>query len=118
MESDKDLRLFFGDKLMNEFNGAVDLASTGKQAIKLLKSEKPYDVIISDFKISKGTGLDLLAYKIKNNLEASFIFFTGLPTVKVPDHLFGYSIVGKFGTESLFKSIREVKSIKKDLRYH
>ncbi|GEM_PF-3300471 len=75
VESDKDLRAFFGSKLRDEFNGTIDMVATGKEAIKLLKSERPYDVIISDYFLPKGSGVDLLHFKIKNEITGSFIFF-------------------------------------------
>lgn len=75
VESDKDLRAYFGSKLKEEFKGTIDLVATGKEAIKLLKTERPYDVIITDYFLPKGSGADLLHFKIKNEITGSFIFF-------------------------------------------
>ena len=75
VESDRDLRIFFGTKLKDEFNGTIDIASTGKDAMKLLKTERPYHVIIADYNLSKGTGVDLFRFKIRNQIHGSFIFF-------------------------------------------
>lgn len=76
VEDDAFLRNVFSAKLKEEFKGVIDTASSGKEAIKLLKCEKPYDFIISELLMMKGTGLDLLRFKTKNRITGSFIFFT------------------------------------------
>lgn len=78
VESDNDLRAFFGSKLREEFKGTIDIASTGKEAIKLMRSERPYDVIIGNHYLSKGSGADLLHFKIKNKITGAFIFFSAV----------------------------------------
>jgi response regulator of citrate/malate metabolism len=76
VEDDAFLREVFTVKLKHEFKGVIDTASSGKEAIKLLSCERPYDFIVSEFQLTKGSGLDLLKYKIKNGIKGSFIFFT------------------------------------------
>jgi DNA-binding response OmpR family regulator len=48
VEDDADLGEILGRKLKEEFKGVVDIASSGKEAMKILREEKPYDVIVSD----------------------------------------------------------------------
>lgn len=95
VESDKELRAYFGSKLRDEFKGTIDLVATGKEAIKLLRSERPYDVIISDYFLSKGSGADLLHFKIKNGISGSFIFFCTIEEV-IPYSKEEYQQVDKF----------------------
>lgn len=108
VESDRDLRSFFGSKLRDEFKGTIDIVSTGKEAIKLLRNERPYDVIISDYFLSNGSGLDLLHFKVKNQINGAFIFFC---TVKaeVPYPHEGYLQVNKFSFGLLCNEIRRIQ---------
>ena len=108
VESDKDLRSFFGSKLKDEFKGTIDIVSTGKEAIKLLRSERPYDVIVSDYFLPSGSGLDLLHFKVKNHINGAFIFFC---TVKgeIPYPQEEFVQVDKFSFEVLCESIRRIQ---------
>ena len=108
VENDRELRAFFGSKLKDEFKGTIDLASTGKEAIKLLKTQIPYDVIVSDLVLPNGTGIDLLHFKIKNEINGSFIFFC---TVKggVPYPQDKYQQVDKFSFGLLCEEIRKIQ---------
>ena len=107
IENDRELRVFFGLKLKSEFRGTIDIASTGKEAMKLLKTEQPYDVIVSDYFLSKGTGLDLLRFKIKNNIAGSFIFFC-TAREEVPYSKEEYHQVDKFSFGLLCEKIRRL----------
>lgn len=108
IESDKDLRSFFGSKLRGEFNGVLDIVSTGKEAIKLLRTERPYDVIISDYFLPSGSGLDLLHFKIKNQINGAFIFFC---TIKgeIPYPQEEFVQVDKFSFGVLCESIKRIQ---------
>lgn len=105
-ESDKELRAFFGSKLRSEFKGTIDLASTGKEAIKLLKAERPYDVIVSDLILSNGSGVDILHFKEKNNISGSFIFFCTVKE-KIPSSGAKFIQVDKFSFCALSDSIKK-----------
>ena len=106
IESDRELRSFFGSKLKDEFKGTFDIVSSGKEAIKLLRTERPYDVIISDYFLPNGSGLDLLHFKVKNQINGAFIFFC---TVKgeIPYPREEYLQVDKFSFGSLCEKIKE-----------
>ena len=109
VESDRDLRIFFSSKLKEEFNGTIDIASTGKEAIKLLKTERPYQVIIADQILSKGTGVDLLRFKVRNQIHGTFIFF-GFINQDIPYPTDNYLQVDKPNFGLLCQRIREVLS--------
>ena len=105
VESDKELRAFFGAKLKEEFRGTIDIASTGKEAIKLLRTERPYDIIVSDYFLTNGSGLDLLHYKIKNSISGTFIFFCSIK-VEIPLQEEVYLYVDKFSFGLLRENIK------------
>jgi DNA-binding NtrC family response regulator len=105
IENDSELRTFFGTKLKDEFKGTIDLVSTVKEAINLLKTERPYDVIVSDFDLPNGSGFDLLHFKVKNGISGAFIFFG---TVKggIPYLSRNYQQVEKFSFGHLCQEIK------------
>lgn len=110
VESDQDLRAFFGSKIKEEFKGIVDLVATGKEAIKFLRFERPYDVIISDYFLTKGSGTDLLQFKIKHNITGSFIFFyTAIGEINCPRE--EYLLVNKLSFRFLCEEIRRAKNV-------
>lgn len=115
VESDKDLRDFYGPKLSDEFKGTVDMVATGKEAIKLLKTQRPYDVIVSDYYLTKGTGLDILRFKIKNNVLGTFIFFSSKrPEIPYPQDQVHQ--VNKFSIWDLCYKIKDIKMNESSLR--
>lgn len=108
VEDDAFLREVFTVKLKDEFKGVIDTASSGKEAIKLLKCEKPYDFIVSEFQLNKGSGLDLLRFKMKNGIKGNFIFFT---CSRVFNTELGESVViEKVNFSQLRHTIRELGS--------
>ena len=108
VESDKDLRAYFGSKLKEEFKGTIDLVANGKEAIKLLKTERPYDAIITDYFLPKGSGVDLLHFKIKYEIAGSFIFFCSIKG-EIPYSLDTYQQIDKFSFSLLCKKIWELR---------
>ena len=107
VESDRELREYFGAKLRSEFKGTIDIVPSCKAAIKSLQNERPYDVIISDYFLPNGSGLDLLHFKIKNKINGSFIFFC---TVKgeVPYAKEEFQQIDKFSYSSLVVKINGI----------
>jgi CheY-like chemotaxis protein len=105
IESDRDLRSFFGSKLKDEFKGTLDIVSTGKEAIKLLRTERPYDVIVSDYFLPNGSGLDLLHFKVKSQINGAFIFFCTFKG-EIPYSQEEYLQVDKFSLGLLCEEIR------------
>jgi len=55
-------------------------AESGKQAISYLEKE-PYDLVITDMKMSPGTGLDILYYVTERHPNTDVIIMTGYGTV-------------------------------------
>ncbi len=109
VESDKELREFFGHKLFDEFKGTIDIVTTCKEAIKLLRTERPYDVIVCDYSVSKGSGTDLLHFKVKNEITGSFIFFCSFKG-EIPYSSKEYQKVDKFSFGLLCEKIKNTTS--------
>ena len=106
VESDNELRAFYGSKLRDEFTGTIDLVATGKEAIKLLRSERPYDVIISEIYTFKGTGLDLYRFKIRNKIRSKIILLSlGMANKITLGN--GLSVISKVDLGTLFKEVSE-----------
>lgn len=59
------------------FSCELTFARTGNEAIEILKSKSAFDVIICDFMMKSGTGLDVLNFITENHLQIPFIFYSG-----------------------------------------
>ncbi len=59
------------------FECELTFARTGNDAIEILKSNHTFDVIICDFMMSPGTGLDVLKFITENHFEVPFILYSG-----------------------------------------
>ncbi len=62
--------------LKTEFKCEVQTASSGNEAIGILKRDRTFDLIISDFNMPDGTGTDLEAFIEKQKLEIPFVLLT------------------------------------------
>jgi DNA-binding NtrC family response regulator len=76
VEDEPNLREIYGFKLKNYFNCEVITLESGNKASNLLKNDSRFSIIISDFSMADGSGLDLLYYILNNNLKIPFVFFT------------------------------------------
>jgi CheY-like chemotaxis protein len=106
VEPDQFLIKFYEAKLKNEFKCHIDLAVSGKEAIKLLNTEKPYDVIVTELYTPKGSGVDLLRFKRRNSIKGAFIFFCTVME-EIPANLGDVYKVDKFSFGLLCKEIKK-----------
>lgn len=58
----------------------LKIARTGNEAIDILKNGERFDVIICDFMMDPGTGLDVLKFITDNGIQIPFIFYSGHAT--------------------------------------
>jgi len=107
IEEDEFLREIFKQKLQEEFNGTVDISKSCKRALKLLQTEKPYDVIVSGCNLKRSFSLDILGIKIRNSEATSFIFFTNLIKPTVSFQFDNCGIVEHSSFQLLFAEIRK-----------
>lgn len=63
--------------LEKSYNCELTIARTGNEAIEILKQDREFDVIVCDFMMDPGTGLDVLNFISANEIKTPFIFFSG-----------------------------------------
>lgn len=81
---------------LEEKTGAeVIIASGGNEAIHLLSKGNRFDLIISEYDMPQGTGLDLLKHQLSRNSSIPFFFFTHAIRIEIPYSSQGF--VGVFG---------------------
>ena len=62
--------------LNKSFNCDLTFAHSGDDAIEILKKEYAFDVIICDFMMSPGTGLDVLNFIKDSGIKIPFILYS------------------------------------------
>lgn len=65
---------------------AIFEASSGNEAMELLKSGQDFDFIISDLRMPNGSGYDVLEFFTSSSLKAYFILHTTYPIDDLPSH--------------------------------
>ena len=63
-------------EILEVFNLDIDMAQDGQEAIDKIKTTK-YDLIISDQKMPKKSGLDVLKWMRSENIQSPFLIQTG-----------------------------------------
>ncbi len=81
-------------------------AHSGNEAIKLLKENSDFDLIISDYQMPDGTGGELFQFLIKENLRSYFILFTNTiePEIEEDNEKF-LGIISKRHSNELIEAI-------------
>jgi CheY-like chemotaxis protein len=75
-EDEDSLRVIMAEILTNHAGYDVDTCSNGSEAISLLK-QKPYDVIVLDYKMPGVTGLNVLQWMHEQKMETPALILTG-----------------------------------------
>lgn len=81
VDDEASLRETFHFFLTREGYEPILTAEGFEQAMELIRTEK-IDLIISDIILDQSSGLDLLKYCRKNNIDCPFIIITGFPDVE------------------------------------
>lgn len=84
IEDDEHIREIYGPQLGLEFGAEVVYACSGKEAITILGNDSDFDVIVSDYMMPDGKGIEVLGFKLKNNIRSPFIFFTNTVDPDIP----------------------------------
>ena len=89
--------------------GKRTVVDSGNKAIKLMKAQK-FDLILTDYEMEGGNGLDVLTYARNNKLEAPIIMITAYATkdlvLKTIEHdIFG--VIVKPFNKDLVKNLVE-----------
>ena len=84
VEDDEYIREIYQLRLAKQFKAEVVCASSGKKAIAILKADTNFDVIISDYSMPDGLGIEVLGFKLSNSIDCPFIFFTNTFEPEIP----------------------------------
>ena len=81
VEDDRSIQRFVTRALARIIDGTFEVADTADGAIDLIKAatlDRPYDLVVSDFNLLRGTGGDVLEWvqAHASYLEPRFLFFS------------------------------------------
>jgi signal transduction histidine kinase len=80
VDDEKEIRVFL-DKALSRFGGFhVELAESGEEALRKLEKE-PFDLVLTDLKMPKMDGIQLIAQIAKSKPETLTIMMTGHGTI-------------------------------------
>lgn len=110
VDDDESLRQLLAVKLKQDLSAVVEQASSGNEAIGMIRLKKDYCIIISDFNMPDGNGKDLQDFLVKENIKSFFFFYTSEKHIVTnPDHLSYLGTIQKPSIGDLLESL--VKSI-------
>lgn len=102
VEDDADLRFIIQSRLSETFPIELVVVESGNKAIGVLKGDKNFSLIISDYMMPDGSGLDVLRFKVDQRLEIPFVFFTSTVDLYIPFNEADYlGVIAKWHTEDL-----------------
>lgn len=85
----------------------ISTAASGAEAISLLESGRTFDLIISDYSMSNGTGVDILKYLNKNENPTRLVLFTNSINFEIPPHNENFlGVIDKFDLRSLITVVQ------------
>tara|TARA_B110001454_G_scaffold64823_1_gene62995 strand:+ start:42333 stop:42731 length:399 start_codon:yes stop_codon:yes gene_type:complete len=85
----------------------ISTASSGTEAISLLESGRTFDLIISDYSMPNGTGVEILKYLNKNENPTRLILFTNSINIEIPPHKENFlGVIDKFDLPTLITTVQ------------
>lgn len=95
---------------LEENVGAEVVCATGvTEAVYQLNRGNKFDLIISEYILTDGTGLDLLRFQISQSSSIPFLFFTHASRLEIPYTSTGF--IGVFGKNEFDQLCSSVKLI-------
>ncbi|MDQ7032520.1 MAG: response regulator [Desulfonauticus sp.] len=82
VDDEESLRLIFEDALTDEGYEVVT-AKDGQEALGILKQDKDIDLVVSDLKMPRLNGIELLKKIKEENIDVEFLVMTGFGTIEV-----------------------------------
>jgi two-component system, NtrC family, sensor kinase len=102
--------------LLNKY-GKIAVADCGNKAMQLMMNEE-FDLVLTDFEMEQGSGIDLLDYMLKYNIKVPTIMVTSrgsknlvLETMKY--HIFGF-VEKPFNQQSIQSLVEEGLKVKEE----
>lgn len=109
VEDDEDARYILQSCLSETFPIELVIVECGNKAIGILKGDKNFSLIISDYMMPDGSGLDVLRFKVGQKLEIPFVFFTSTVDPYVPFNETDYlGVIDKWHVEDLLTLVERV----------
>jgi CheY-like chemotaxis protein len=110
IDDEDNIRQALTGSLQTRFDAVVTQATSGNEAIALLK-DNSFDLVISDVSMPDGTGLDVLKFLMEINSKTPLIFFTGN---NIADFPYGSSlpliaVINKSAPKELYNFIQDQK---------
>jgi len=110
VDDDESLRHLLAFQIKQDFSFVVDEASSGNEAINLIKLNEKYCLIISDYNMPDGNGKDLQNFLTERKIDSYFFFYTSETEASVnPAHEKYIGLIQKPHIDILFKEL--VKAI-------
>lgn len=86
IDDDPGMIFLLTEQLNKNFSGiSLTLASSGYQAIQILKEKSDFDLIISDYNMPDGNGIDVLKHLVISKHPIFFILHTSHLDPKLPE---------------------------------
>lgn len=115
IEDDAFIRDIYEVKLHLDLKAKVIVAASGNEGIGLLKGEHSFDLVVSDYSMKDGTGLDVLSFLENNQFKIPFYLYTSTIGLEVDTkYPFYMGIIHKFQYNDLIKEAVTVLTNKKE----
>jgi response regulator RpfG family c-di-GMP phosphodiesterase len=110
VDDDQDILSAYQRNLRKYF--ILKIASSGTEALEIMKESDPFAVVVSDYKMPRMTGIEFLSYVRKINPDTIRIMLTGYPDVDTAIEAVNQGNVFRFltkpiSTNSLITSIQD-----------
>lgn len=109
VEDEDDLREIVPIVILNELKVQIYTLASGNLAIETLKAGREFDLIISDYMMSDGTGADLQQFMKRTGINTPFILFTNTINPHLPEESENFvGIIEKDNWNQLITSIKKI----------
>lgn len=112
VEDDSLIRDCFAPMLRDGIqNSFLEIATSGFEAIEILRKDSSFDLIVSDFNMPNGDGAELLRYVALEKPACYFILFTNEidPQLKIKNDNF-VGIIHKSRFNQLIRTILDIRN--------
>lgn len=109
IEDDTFIREIYEVKLRMDLNATVTVASSGNMGIRLLEDRSDFDLVISDYSMEAGGGLDVLKFLENSSSSVPFFLYTSNVGLEIKtNYPFFKGIIHKFDYADLVTKASEV----------